>query len=107
MQEKRQATRRTLKHYMSVFDRNTDSYLGMLVEISDSGFKLTSPEKIRVKHAYELAVTDSPSLHDADTVAFFEATSIWCDQNSQAFYDSGFKFVDVSSLTKELFQDLL
>ncbi|HBC57623.1 MAG TPA: hypothetical protein DCZ03_10710 [Gammaproteobacteria bacterium] len=107
MEEKRRATRRTLKHYMSVFDRHSHAYLGMLVELSDSGFKLTSPKKIELQLSYHLALADSPTLNEADTIAFFEAASIWCEQKSGAFYDSGFKFVEVSHLTKEIFQDLL
>jgi hypothetical protein len=91
---KRSVPRRHLIYYLRVFDTETNSLLGNLVDISTRGIMVVSDKKIESGKRYRLKMVLPDSLEGSKDVEF-DAESRWCQNDTNPdFYDTGFELID-------------
>jgi hypothetical protein len=97
MDERRLLHRNNLIFYLKVFDRNSDSLLGRLVNITPDGIMLISQHDIPTETMYDLRL-EFPSDMFGEGAMDFSAESLWSKPDTNPdFFDTGFRFVNVSS----------
>jgi len=103
--ERREYIRKSLHSTVSVFERNTHEYIGLLADYSTNGFLITSsvrPMDIGCRYQYMLLVQ---SLIDGNTShVFFDAECVWCEQASPSFYGIGFRLEYISPEAREVLE---
>jgi hypothetical protein len=94
--EKRNFRRWQLIFYLRVFDRDTGSLLGHIIDISEGGLMLISDQPIPADHLFRLWV-DVPRETGPRQRIELEACSLWSknDINSD-FYDTGFRITQLT-----------
>lgn len=94
--EKRKLERRHLLYYLRIWDADNDRMLGHLADVSTDGFMLVSEEKIDNDKKFNIEMR-LPSIAGETEAVAFAATSCWSTNDvNQMFYDTGFKFSDIS-----------
>lgn len=92
MEEKRSYIRKSLHSTVTVFDRDTKEYIGLLADYSDDGVLVTSsikPIPVGRTFHYMLLIPSDRAGGSARTE--LNVTSIWCDCANESFYGTGFK----------------
>lgn len=99
--------RRHLIFYLEVYDTETDTLLGNLVDITTQGIKLVSKTPIETGKIFILRMT-LPEDYFEDKVLTFEAKSLWSgnDVNSD-FFDTGFSASSLNTKAKETITELV
>jgi hypothetical protein len=94
-EDRRKFKRRYLMYYSRVFDRQTGSLLGHVVDITPEGIMLISEKPLEVNRQYKLRmelpdeITNRPKLD-------FDAHSVWNSKDvNPDFYDTGFRLLNV------------
>jgi len=110
MSERRKIERKYLIYYLRVFDRNTNLFMGNLVDITTKGLMMMSETPIKPNTVFTMAM-DLPEpihgIHGSKKVTF-DAKSIRCEQDSNpAFYNTGFQFVTIDDEDVETIQTLI
>ncbi len=83
--------RRHLFYYLEVYDADTGSQVGNLVDITTKGCKLVSRKAISPGQDMTLRIV-LPDDYYAEKELVFEARSIWSDNDiNPDFYDTGFE----------------
>jgi len=96
MQEKRKLKRRHLMYYLRVFEKNTDTLLGYLVDITPEGIMIMSESPVEKGMVFHLRMQLDTELTDKKYLDF-DARSLWCRNDlNPDFYDAGFELVNVS-----------
>ncbi|HAG97058.1 MAG: PilZ domain-containing protein [Pseudomonadales bacterium] len=91
---KRSVPRRHLIYYLRVFDVETNSLLGNLVDISTKGMMIVSDQQVESGKKYKLKMV-LPDTVDGRKEVEFDAESRWCQKDTnQDFFDSGFELMD-------------
>ena len=94
---KRSVPRRHLIYYLRVFDTETNSLLGNLVDISTKGIMVVSDQQIESGIRYRLKMVLPDTLEGSKEVEF-DAESRWCRNDAnQDFFDTGFELIDPHS----------
>ena len=90
--ERRNYVRKSLSSTVSVFDRNTNEYIGLVADWSEDGLLVTSSvNPIHIGGIYEyMLLSQSPNGSDATDRAQLDAESVWCERTSPSFYGTGF-----------------
>ena len=97
MDEKRSYVRKSLHSTVTVFDRDTKEYIGLLADFSEDGVLVTSSVKpIPVGRTFHYMVLVPSNKNGGTCRAEFDATSIWSDCANETFYGTGFKLVHPS-----------
>lgn len=83
---------------MSVFDRNTNEYIGLVADWSEEGVLVTSSLKpIQVGDIFEyMLLAQSPKGGDATDRAQLDVESVWCERTSPSFYGTGFRLTNIT-----------
>ena len=110
MSERRKIERKYLIYYLRVFDRNTNLFMGNLVDITTKGLMMMSETPIKPNTVFTMAM-DLPEpihgIHGSKKVTF-DAKSIRCEQDSNpAFYNTGFEFVSINDEDVETIKALM
>ncbi len=98
--EKRQLERHHLLYYLRIWDADKNCLLGHLADVSTEGFLLVGEDKLPTNQVYNIEMK-LPSNHaeknEPESLSF-KAETCWSsnDVNNQ-FYDTGFKFQDISA----------
>ncbi|MBA53149.1 MAG: pilus assembly protein PilZ [Pseudomonadales bacterium] len=91
---KRSVPRRHLIYYLRVFDVETNSLLGNLVDISTKGIMVVSDRHVEPGKLYKLKMV-LPDTVDGRKEVEFDAESRWCQHDANdLFYDTGFELMD-------------
>ena len=107
MDEKRSIKRRHLIFYLRVFDKKSNELLGYLVDITAEGMMLISEKPIETSKHYELKM-DLPSEIGDNKHLIFHADSLWSRKDvNPDFWDTGFKFLDLSAENQDLISNLI
>ena len=112
--EKRQLQRRHLLYYLRMWDASHNKLLGHLADVSLEGFLLVGEEKIEIDKeiSFEMKL---PANYGDDAEGevkteslFFKAVSCWSSNDvNELFFDTGFKYTDISDETRERIQNII
>ena len=81
--------------------------MGHLVNITTEGIMLISEKPIQTGKVYKLKMMLPRKILDYEEIVF-EAKSIWCDNDiNPAFYDTGFRMINVSPQDVEVIDNLI
>lgn len=104
---RRHHIRKSLTSTVSVFNRDTNEYVGLVADYSRDGMMVTSsinPIPVGSISHYLLLVQSPRMVEDADR-AYFEAESVWCEQASPSFYGTGFHMTNLSSAAQKVLDE--
>ncbi len=106
LDERRNYIRKSLSSTVSVFDRNTNEYIGLVADWSKDGLLITSSvNPISVGSIFQyMLLSQSPNHSDTTDRAVIEAESVWCEQSSPSFYGTGFRITTISAEAKQLLE---
>lgn len=105
MIEQRREARTHLLYYLRVFDRDTDTLLGHVVDVSRNGMLITSHLPLEDKRTYRLAVEDVSIMDHLGTVNV-DAECRWCKTDEEVeLMDAGFSIVNPSLKATALIAD--
>jgi len=95
MHEKRILHRNNLFYYLKVFEMNTNTLLGHLVDITSEGMMLISEQPIPTGVVYDLRLEFPKNIFGVE-ILDFSAHSLWTkpDTNPE-LHDTGFQLIDV------------
>lgn len=105
MIEQRKEARTHLLYYLRVFDRQSDTLFGHVVDLSPGGMLITSHRPLENRKTYSLAVEDVGVMDHLGTVDF-DAECRWCSTDHNVdLYDAGFSIVNPSHQVQSLIAD--
>lgn len=103
--ERRKYIRKSLHSKISVFERNTNEYVGLLVDYSLAGFMVTSsvqPTDIGGNYEYTLLVQ---TADDGDSIRIeLDAQCAWCEKSSLSFYSTGYRLKNISPQARQMLE---
>jgi len=103
MREQRQFARKTLSCTVSVFDQDSNEYIGLMVDYSRTGVMISSPSPLPVDQEFVFKMVDIEPRQHVKRSGSFTATSVWSDKINSTMYGTGFKISDVSEEAKLMF----
>lgn len=110
MHEKRNVKRERLSYYVTVRDRITNQALGRVVDISEAGVRLFGDNRVKMNQVLRLAI-ELPREYEGSRQLLFDASGIWnvpdMDPEFPGFYDTGLRFVNISTPDRHLLEGLI
>ena len=108
MDERRKIPRKQTDQFFGVFDRETDEFIGKLIDLSIKGTKLQAVLSMDTGSVYEFRI-DLPRPVAGKRFLSFDAECVWCREStsSKDNYDIGFEITEVMPEEIETIQDLL
>lgn len=100
MEELRTESRNHLVYYLRIFEQESQTLFGHVVDVSPNGMLITSNRPMVKTGRYQLAIEDSRQFDRLETLPF-EAECRWCQEDGGLF-DGGFQLTQKSSSFKEL-----
>ena len=102
MDDQRKETRTHLIYYLRVFERDTRTLFGHVVDISRNGLLITSDKPMAITGQYHLALEDITTIDHLRTIDI-DAECRWChEDNPGGLYDAGFQLIDPSHQVAEV-----
>ena len=92
--DKRLAQRCTLKSTVSIFERNSKDYLGLLVDCSGTGIMISTYESLAPGTQIQLDLVDIPPNIDSRRTGRCTAEVVWCDQITPSLYGTGCRIME-------------
>lgn len=96
--DQRMHPRWTLHSSVSVFERNSKDYLGLLVDCSGSGIMISSYEALEPGTRFELDMVDIPPNIDGRRTGTCTAEVVWCDKITPSLYGNGCTISNISDM---------
>ena len=97
MFERRKDKRRNSVYYLEVFEEETKSFVGRLINITKDGMMLESQEPIEVEKDYRLSMQLPNSLVRKPKITF-DAKSVWCKKEDDfESYKAGFQLQNLDT----------
>jgi len=107
MAENRKMKRWHVIYYLRIFDQDTDSLLGHLVDITTEGIKMVSEDAISPKKEFRLKM-EVPLENRKTGEVLFNARSLWSERDTNPdFYASGFHLEKPNTGTIKVIQALI
>ncbi|MEI8131766.1 MAG: PilZ domain-containing protein [Leptolinea sp.] len=107
MSDRRTLHRRHLIYYLKVFERETDTLLGHLVDITEEGLMIVSENPIDGGKEFKLRMLLPREIEGKEEIEF-EATSTWCRTDvNPSLFGVGFKFDYVDTLSRQIIFELI
>ena len=105
--ETRSLKRRHLVYYLEVYDDDANELLGHLVDLTTSGLKLVSKQRIPTNRNYKLRMM-LPEGYFSQKDLYFEAKSMWSSNDiNPDFYDTGFAAPKLEPVAQNIILDLV
>ena len=105
--ETRSLKRRHLVYYLEVYDDDANQLLGHLVDLTTSGLKLVSKQRIPTNRTYRLRMM-LPEGYFSQKDLYFEAQSMWSSNDiNPDFYDTGFAAPKLDPAAQNIILDLV
>jgi len=97
VKERRQYIRKSLHSTISVFERNTNEYIGLLADYSEGGFMIASTiQSVDIgQHCEYMLLVQSPMEAGATRVSV-DADCAWCEKTGLSFYGIGYQVDNIS-----------
>ena len=108
MDERREDPRKQTDHFFGVFHRETDEFIGKLIDLSTKGMMIQAVLNMDVSSIYEFRI-DLPKAAAGIRYLAFDAECVWCHEStsSNGNYDIGFQFTKIKFKEIETIQYLL
>ncbi len=107
MNEHRRMKRWHVIYYLRIFDRDSGSLLGHLVDITTEGMKMVSEEPIPSKKDFRLKM-EVPLEGEKTEEVLFNARSLWSEKDTNPdFFATGFYLENLNSDTINVIQSLI
>ena len=108
MDERRKGPRKQTDHFFGVYHRETDEFIGKLIDLSTKGMMIQAVLNMDVSSIYEFRI-DLPKAVAGKRYLGFDAECVWCRENtsSNGNYDIGFKITEIEFKEIETIQYLL
>ncbi|MBU2537326.1 MAG: PilZ domain-containing protein [Proteobacteria bacterium] len=105
--ETRSLKRRHLVYYLEVYDDEANELLRHLVDLTTSGLKLVSKQRIPTNRNYKLRMM-LPEGYFSQKDLYFEAQSMWSANDiNPDFYDTGFAAPKLDPAAQNIIRDLV
>lgn len=96
MHEKRKMKRVHLIYYLRLFDKQTNSQVGHLVDITTEGIMMISEEPIEIGKDFSFKMHLPGNITGREEIDF-KASCLWCRKDfNPDFYVSGYKIEKIS-----------
>lgn len=105
LESKREEVRSDACLYVCIYGLDTEVSLGILADLSERGFKLSSEAAIETGIEYKLQIKN-PYSATGDSYGEFSAKALWSTNPKEKVYRTGFNFISHSEEAKELFPRL-
>ncbi len=107
MRERRKVKRSNSVFYLEVFEEETKSFVGRLINITKDGMMLESQEPIEVKKGYRLCMELPNSLVSKPKITF-DAKSVWCRKEGDfETYNAGFQLQNLDTKVAKKVNELM
>lgn len=107
MTKSRVLKRYHLIYYLEVYDLESGSLLGHLVDITTRGIKLISKAKIDINQTFIMKLM-LPEGYFQEREIHFEARSLWSTNDiNPDFFDTGFEVTSLSTEEKKIIHKLI
>ncbi|PCI50973.1 MAG: hypothetical protein COB51_02910 [Moraxellaceae bacterium] len=104
---KRRLEREQLNRYIQVFDRESGSFAGFLVDVTTEGVMLGSLGPLNMSATSHFSIKIPRESGDADEVVF-DAQGIWGNKGENSiFYETGFRFLGVPMEVKSRLERMI
>lgn len=100
--ENRREPRVQLDVAVSVFDRESGEYVGLMVNVSSQGVMITSSKELKVDQVFQFALTKHPEQKQVSIMPVFIAKSVWSSSAGERFFNTGFEMMDSTIAAREL-----
>ncbi len=112
MEDQRVLERWNLSDYVEVYDRNTERFIGHVVDISTDGMRVfgESPVQIETTSTFPIELKLSGSAEGSDMVQLY-AAGVWCEEDPDPelveFFNTGFTFLSLSAENYQKIEQLI
>ena len=104
-EEQRKYIRKSLHSKVSVFERNSNEYVGLLVDYSQGGFMVASSvQAMEIGGRYEYMLLVQSSEGSESTRLQLDAECVWCEKSSLSFYGIGFRLENISPEARQVLE---
>lgn len=94
MQEKRSIDRIRCYYYLKIYDKNSKTDVGSVIDISTKGLRVISDNEFKSKTPFEFTIK-LPKGYILGDAFDINAKCRWCSkQNNENFYEAGFEFIN-------------
>lgn len=105
MPERRKTKRRHLYDFFDVYEQGSDKLFGQLVDITVEGIKIMSTSNVVPESKFSLKIIFPPQMK-VDNI-LLNVKCIWNrGPNSDNYYDTGFKILNISEKDLALIQTI-
>jgi len=96
MDERRKAPRKQTDHFFGIYHRETDEFIGKLLDLSTKGMMISALRSMIAKATYEIRIV-FPLPIGGKYMLTFDAECVWCCEStsSDKKYRAGFHFTDI------------
>ena len=91
--------------YVCIHEQDKEIKLGILADLSEKGFKLSSETPVKIYQEYTLQIKN-PYIAKGDSFGEFTAKAVWSLQPRENVYYTGFAFTARSEEADQLFPKL-
>lgn len=103
----RKQERKSLFYYFKVFDRNSNTPAGRLIDITTNGLMLMSESSFKQGDIFNLKMKLPDDIRQ-NTDIHFDVKCMWSKTaDNKDFFDSGFSFVNISDENVEIISSLI
>lgn len=108
MNERRKVPRKETDQFFGVYDRETDEFIGRLVDMSTKGMKIHSVRPLEIETVYEFRI-DLPKSIAGQRHLCFDGKCMRCNVSESAKdnYEAGFQITNIEFEELETIQYLL
>lgn len=108
MDERRKASRKQTDHFFGIYHRETDEFIGKLLDLSTNGMMISALCSMIPKTMYEIRIV-FPKPIEGNNMLTFDAECVWCCEStsSNKKYNAGFYFTEIFLKDVETIENLL
>lgn len=108
MDERRKAPRKQTDDFFGIYNRETDEFIGKLLDLSAKGMMISAIDSMETKTTYEIRII-FPKPIEGKNMLTFDAECVWCSESHDPNkkYNAGFHITDINSKDVETIKNLL
>lgn len=108
MDDRRKSQRKQTDQFFGVYHRETDEFIGRLVDMSTKGMMIHSVRPMDLGAIYDFRIDLPKSISGTERLSF-EAECVRCEESTSSTenYEMGFKITDINFKEIETIQYLL
>jgi len=96
LKDRRKLERKRIARFIRVYDRDSDKFIGNIVNISDNGLMLIRKKPVEPDTNVKMKIALPYKKEESNRITF-EAQCLWCRKNIHTdFFDTGFKMQNIT-----------